>query len=111
MRESPSLWRWLIIFLLGLVTAFASTASSATSNPIKIMPLGDSITYGSSSTGTVGYRRLLYQLLIGVGYDVDFVGNKTNGSPEDFDLDHEGHPAGGEDRDNLCNAGHRIRPG
>jgi len=55
------------------------------------MPLGDSITYGSSSTGIVGYRRLLYQSLLGDGYNVDFVGSQTDGSPEDFDRNHEGN--------------------
>jgi len=69
----------------------ASAASPQAPTPIRIMPLGDSITYGTNSTGTVGYRRPLYQLLIGAGHNVDFVGSQTDGSPEDFDRNHEGH--------------------
>jgi len=33
----------------------------------------------------------LYQSLLGDGYNVDFVGSQTDGSPEDFDPNHEGH--------------------
>ena len=95
MRESASSWRRLTIFLLALVLAFVSIASADGPNPIRIMPLGDSITYGSSSTGTtgVGYRRPLYQSLVGAGYSVDFVGSQTDplDSPQDFDRNHEGH--------------------
>jgi len=91
MRKNPSHWRLLTVFLLAFVLAFASTASTETLGPVRIMPLGDSITYGTSSTGTVGYRRPLYQLLSGAGYSVDFVGSQTTGSPEDFDRNHEGH--------------------
>jgi lysophospholipase L1-like esterase len=103
MRESPSSWQRLTIFLLGLVLAFASIASADGPTPIRIMPLGDSITYGTSSTGTVGYRRPLYQLLTGSGYSVDFVGSQTTGFPEDFDRNHEGHSGWRADqiRDNI----------
>jgi lysophospholipase L1-like esterase len=105
MRKSKPTWRWLTIFRLGLVLVFVSTAWSETPNPIRIMPLGDSITYGTNnSTGTaVGYRRPLYQLLIGAGYNVDFVGSQTDGSPEDFDRNHEGHRGWRADqiRDNI----------
>jgi lysophospholipase L1-like esterase len=67
------------------------------------MPLGDSITYGTNSTGIVGYRRPLYQLLTGAGYNVDFVGSQTDGSPTDFDRNHEGHRGWRADqiRDNI----------
>jgi lysophospholipase L1-like esterase len=103
MRKSPSFWRWPTIFLLGLVLAFASMASAQTPSPIRIMPLGDSITYGTNSTGTVGYRRPLYQLLIGAGYSVDFVGSQVDGSLVDFDRNHEGHRGWRADqiRDNI----------
>jgi lysophospholipase L1-like esterase len=103
MRKNPLSWRWLIIFLLGLSLVFTSTASGEAPNPIRIMPLGDSITYGTSSTGTVGYRRPLYQSLIGAGYSVDFVGSQANGSPADFDRNHEGHSGWRADqiRDNI----------
>jgi len=57
---------------------------------IKIMPLGDSITHGDGSTDLSGYRKELYDLLMGDGYAVDFVGSLANG-PATFDNQHEGH--------------------
>jgi lysophospholipase L1-like esterase len=76
--------------LLSLILLYAAVASAQ--SPIKIMPVGDSITYGYSSTGVTAYRRLLYLDLSDSGWSVDFVGNLENGSPNDFDRDHEGHP-------------------
>jgi lysophospholipase L1-like esterase len=88
---------------LVLTLAFASTAWAETLGPVRIMPLGDSITYGTSSTGTVGYRRPLYQALTGAGHNIDFVGSQTTGSPLDFDRNHEGHSGWRADeiRDNI----------
>jgi lysophospholipase L1-like esterase len=104
MRKSPSQWRRLTVILLALALAFASAAWAETLGPIRIMPLGDSITYGTNSTGTVGYRRPLYQLLSGAGYSVDFVGSQADGSPMDFDRNHEGHRGWRADqiRDNIA---------
>ena len=101
MRKCPSLWRWLTAVLV--VMAYAPTASPQTPAPIRIMLLGDSITYGTGSTGIVGYRRPLYQLLIETGYHVDFIGSQTSGSPADFDRNHEGHSGWRADqiRDNI----------
>ncbi|MBR3447020.1 MAG: hypothetical protein IKH27_04370 [Oscillospiraceae bacterium] len=46
---------------------------AADGNKIRIMPLGDSITYGMQDEG--GYRKFLWQKLIEKGYDnIDFVG-------------------------------------
>ena len=64
--------------------------------PLKIMPLGDSITEGGGDdTNQVGYRSKLFDLLQQGGYNFDFVGSQHSGSsytsnPE-FDADHEGH--------------------
>ncbi len=57
---------------------------------IRIMPLGDSITLGSSSTFLNGYRRPLDRYLHGAGVQFDFVGSLQDGE-DDFDRDHEGH--------------------
>jgi len=58
--------------------------------PIRIMPLGDSITYGSPIPG--GYRYPLYIALTNLGYTVNYIGtqngNATNLLPEIY---HEGH--------------------
>lgn len=77
------------------------TPALSCNQPVRIMPLGDSITRGSAS-GTpndpqyyISYRRDLYQGLSDKGYWVDFVGSqRSDGSYyTDFDRDHEGWPA------------------
>lgn len=53
--------------------------------PIKILPLGNSITYGKRTGDTrepyymVGYRYKLYQLLAEAGYNFDFIGHWSSG--------------------------------
>jgi lysophospholipase L1-like esterase len=91
MRKNPSHWPRLTVFLLAVALAYTTTASASTLDPIRIMPLGDSITYGTGSTYAVGYRRPLYQLLSGAGHNVDFVGSQTTGFLYDFDQNHEGY--------------------
>ena len=71
--------------------------------PLKIMPLGDSITYDNSyadihdprSTGLrSGYRNFLWYMLTDSGYEVDFVGTQIAGEDIEppFDPDNEGYP-------------------
>ena len=49
-------------------------------NPVlQVMPMGDSITYGSIFTTNAGYRGPLYNLLTAAGYQVKFVGSSTEG--------------------------------
>ncbi|CAM1506043.1 Fc.00g056840.m01.CDS01 [Cosmosporella sp. VM-42] len=56
---------------------------------LRVLPIGDSITFGAESTGDNGYRKRLYKLLTDRGNSVNFVGNSTDG---DFaDTNHEGH--------------------
>ncbi len=78
-----------ISLCLMLVFFIPGTVHAATS-PIKIMPLGDSITYGTNSSNGGGYRLPLWDELISQGANVDFVGSQQNG-PENFDADNEGH--------------------
>jgi lysophospholipase L1-like esterase len=66
--------------------------------PVKIMPLGDSITAGyisgiNDKSYWVGYRQKLYGDLAQGGYQVDFVGSLNAGSAAQpiFDNNHEGH--------------------
>src|SRR5262245_26569406 len=61
----------------------------AKSVKIKVMPLGDSITYGSGSSNKGGYRFPLWNDLRVYGSPVDFVGSQQSG-PAGFDRDHEG---------------------
>jgi lysophospholipase L1-like esterase len=78
-----------VIAALLILCLFPGLAFSAT---IRIMPLGDSITRGiTGSTDSSGYRKYLYDLLVGQnGYDINFVGSLDDG-PTTFDNDHEGH--------------------
>ncbi len=54
---------------------------------LRIMPLGDSITYGVGSSTTSSYRAALWDRL--AGQSVDFVGTQRSGQLPD--LDNEGH--------------------
>ena len=67
-----------------------STPTPCPNGPVRIMPLGDSITRGVGSTYLEGYRRRLDLALNYDGYQVDFVGGLQDGR-DDFDRDHEGH--------------------
>ncbi|MFC7527478.1 SGNH/GDSL hydrolase family protein [Actinoplanes sp. GCM10030250] len=60
------------------------------SNTIRIMPLGDSLTFGKGDRTENGYRRELYAWLADSGIRADFVGSLRNGSGRDNA--HEGHP-------------------
>lgn len=57
---------------------------------VRILPLGDSLTYGIGSSTRTGYRTDLLTRLTAAGVDVDYVGSRRNGRGPD--LDHEGHP-------------------
>jgi lysophospholipase L1-like esterase len=59
--------------------------------PLRVMPLGDSITMGIGSQTTSSYRINLQKRLQAAGMAVDFVGSQRDGSPATADLDHEGH--------------------
>ncbi|MBN2613376.1 MAG: Omp28-related outer membrane protein [Bacteroidales bacterium] len=60
--------------------------ASPQDKPLKIMPLGNSITYderiidGRSVGEKCGYRYRLYQLLTAEGYTFDFIGSESSGS-------------------------------
>jgi VCBS repeat-containing protein len=87
--------------IVGLRIGYCSDSS-----PIRIMPLGDSITRGSLGDSTpnsqiVGYRQKLDLDLFDIGldgdtdYDIDLVGSLQSGHDliinPPFDADHEGH--------------------
>jgi len=85
-----------IVFLLIVCSCFMPSALLAT---MKIMPLGDSITwdwhYGDSRTDAQrnGYRNDLWYKLKASGYNVDFVGSRHNGGAvrPRYDGDNEGY--------------------
>ena len=101
-----------------LVIVFAFLLESIIASPvnavIKIMPLGDSITQGvdsgvlpNESAYYIAYRKTLHDLLVGAGYDVDFVGSLNDGSAVFADSQHEGH--GGWTADEIVN-GRLVSP-
>jgi lysophospholipase L1-like esterase len=68
----------------------APGALAVTGRAVRIMPLGDSITYGVGSSTSSSYRTALWSRLVNhAGIAVDFVGSQKSGSLPD--TDHEGH--------------------
>ncbi|GAB1640660.1 SGNH/GDSL hydrolase family protein [Krasilnikovia sp. MM14-A1259] len=67
-----------------------SSPAAADATPLRIMPLGDSITFGIGSATLDSYRRDLRQRLATAGLSVDFVGSKASGTGDD--RENEGHP-------------------
>ena len=98
-----------ILFLLTVLSftvvgdSWEGITARANGTPIVVMPLGDSITVGKYSgpnpnpganSDDIGYRKDLYNLLIGAytNVDFDFVGTNSNGFSNDFpEPEHEGH--------------------
>lgn len=74
----------------GLVAGilFALTTFCLAAKPITIMPLGDSITEGGPAFKS--YRMPLWELLVGHGYVVEFVGSRQS-EERIGPLRHEGH--------------------
>lgn len=69
------------------------TPVAKTDNPIKVMPLGDSITLGIGD-GTVnndGYRCALKIRLRNNNLPIDYVGSQSSGPANCVDIQHEGH--------------------
>ena len=65
-----------------------------THRPVKIMPLGDSITRGTHSTlGAIpgGYRKNLAALLSSSALSFDFVGGRSDNPSPGLDPDHQGN--------------------
>ncbi len=93
----------LLLLALGTIIVVDSAPAAAQGDPVRILPLGNSITQGEGrarqfypETPRDSYRRPLWQKLEAEGCAVDFVGSSTTNfkgpAPNpDFDLDHEGH--------------------
>ena len=87
MEEGGSVSRRVCFgMLVGVILIILSGGAQGTTT---IMPLGDSITAGTGSLSTGGYRLQLYDLLSAGGYSFDFVGSQSSGSLPD--PNHEGH--------------------
>jgi lysophospholipase L1-like esterase len=80
------------VSLAGLLSCTGPATPAAASPgdaPLRIMPLGDSITVGVGSPGKNGWRADLQRRLREAGVSADFVGSESEGTSGD--LDHEGH--------------------
>jgi lysophospholipase L1-like esterase len=67
----------------------APRAAAATPTPLRLMPLGDSITWGVGSSTGNSYRGFLWNQLAAEGHTLDFVGTGRDGNMSD--PDNEGH--------------------
>jgi lysophospholipase L1-like esterase len=69
------------------------------SNPCKILPLGDSITFGVDDEANGGYRGPLFADIVAAGQKITFTGSITNGpttvSGQPFPQRNEGHSGWG----------------
>jgi lysophospholipase L1-like esterase len=96
----------LCVFVLHVLLSLAPLSAEAFNphyDPIRIMPLGDSITLGIGDEQLQGYRASLYRDLVKKGYDIDFVGLYQDGAGETvFDPDHQG--TGGQTKEELADA-------
>ncbi|MET7351718.1 ricin-type beta-trefoil lectin domain protein [Streptomyces mirabilis] len=70
-------------------TGTEAPSSAAAPAALRVMPLGDSITWGVGSPSGNSYRDLLGSQLAAEGHTVDFVGSGRNGTMSD--PDNEGH--------------------
>jgi lysophospholipase L1-like esterase len=69
----------------------ASAAPPAVPTAVRVMPLGDSITWGVGSSTSSSYRADLWRRLAVNGYGVDFVGSVTSGQlPDPANEGHSG---------------------
>jgi lysophospholipase L1-like esterase/fibronectin type 3 domain-containing protein len=76
--------------LVGLAASPAEAAAVAVT-PTRIMPLGDSITWGTGGDGGGGYRPPLVQSQVAGRYSADMVGSQRSGPTHLYDRDHEGY--------------------
>src|SRR3954469_12103439 len=67
----------------------SATRAAAAATPLRLMPLGDSITWGVGSPSGNSYRGFLGNKLTAEGHTLDFVGSGRNGTMSD--PDNEGH--------------------
>ncbi|KAH7318105.1 SGNH hydrolase-type esterase domain-containing protein [Stachybotrys elegans] len=80
-----------LLRIVGQVAALSlAVVANAQDIPLRLMPLGASITNGVGSSTGNGYRQFLLDRLNGAGYTVDYVGSQQSGDMAD--PDNEGFP-------------------
>ncbi|WP_326551857.1 GDSL-type esterase/lipase family protein [Micromonospora sp. NBC_01813] len=75
--------------LVAATLVVGNSVHAQSTTPVRVMPLGDSITDGFNVPG--GYRIGLWQNFLSGGQNVDFVGSQSNGPASLGDRDHQGH--------------------
>lgn len=77
----------------------AASYQACRSSPCKLLPLGDSITFGVNDEGNGGYRGPLFADVVAAGQKITFTGSLTNGpttvSGQPFPQRNEGHSGWG----------------
>jgi hypothetical protein len=88
MRRKPVLLAVVTALIAAAVTFVVAAPAVSAAAPVRIMPLGDSITAGPGC-----WRALLWDRLQKTGFtNIDFVGTQMGGGCSvPFDEDHEGH--------------------
>src|SRR5256885_14756200 len=87
MRRCPGV---LAAALLAAALLTTPAHAAVGTRPVRVMPLGDSITFGVGSSTGSSYRAALWDRLVGqAGYAVDYVGSQRSGALPD--TDNEGH--------------------
>ena len=71
------------------VGAKAEAKARVSTIPLRVMPLGDSVTLGTGSPTRSSYRAALALRLERGGMEINYVGSQSSGSGTD--IDHEGH--------------------
>ncbi|MFF4397116.1 ricin-type beta-trefoil lectin domain protein [Streptomyces sp. NPDC001480] len=101
MKKYPALLAAALTAALGVCTAWPAAAAPGTGSPptagqaaaaptaLRLMPMGDSITWGVGSPSGNGYRGFLWNQLGADGHTLDFVGSGRAGTMQD--PDNEGH--------------------
>jgi hypothetical protein len=87
---------WSAIRVLLLLAAAVTTTQTVLADPLKILPLGDSITNGWNAgqvqgPGTGAYRTQLWKDFGSNPARIDFLGSQHNGPADLGDKDNEGH--------------------
>jgi lysophospholipase L1-like esterase len=86
---------WLVCLILAATSlvglAAPARAEAVFVTPTRIMPMGDSITWGYGVDGRGGYRLPLVQSQVAGRYSSDMVGSWHSGPPTLYDRDHAGY--------------------
>ncbi|KOC15195.1 hypothetical protein AFLA70_593g000510 [Aspergillus flavus AF70] len=98
-QSYPLLFLWLLVLSAVSSTAIplragiftsvkgGSVTTRADKVPLRVLPLGASITWGVNSASGNGYRAPLRNKLTSTGWEVDMVGTKQHGNMTDNDVE------------------------